>query len=467
MNWPETFIQQIGIQLGEERTSFFESLNAPAPISIHLNPGKPFPLPTALERVPWNSQGRYLPFRPVFTLDPLFHAGAYYVQEASSMFLAEAVRQTVDLRKPLRVLDLAAAPGGKSIVLASLLSEESLLLSNEVIQSRYQILKQNIARWGYPNIWTTNHDARGLQKLGAFFDLVVVDAPCSGEGLFRRESRAAQEWSTEQVRYCAARQRKILADTLALLRPGGVLIYSTCTFNAQENTANVQWLTKEWDLTPLTLDLPAEWSIVDTGWGYQFYPHRVKGEGFFLACLQKEGVEVSKKKKRPSKKKGPWKKITKKELELLRPWIDSGKLASIFLNEKRGEHSIIPTFLEGQADQLGEQLHKIQIGTPLGTLKHNKLIPHAAWALSLYRSREIPCVELNTEQALHFLKKASIEGLDVAKGWHLMQYQGFGLGWVKGIGKRYNNYFPNHWRILMDIPEGYASFWDAIEKQAS
>ncbi len=459
MNWPEAFIQQMSVQLGEDSNSFFKSLHTPTPVSIHLHPQKVLPFASPLEQVPWNPLGRYLPSRPVFTLDPFFHAGAYYVQEASSMFLAEAVRQTVDLNQDLKVLDLAAAPGGKSIVLASLLSEKSLLVANEVINSRYQILKQNIAKWGYPNVWTTHQDANGLAPAGPFFDLILVDAPCSGEGLFRREPEAAREWSPEQVRYCSARQRKILADTLALLKPEGVLIYSTCTYNAQENAENGQWLIKAFDLLPIKLELPEEWGISEMETGYQFYPHRVKGEGFFLSCFQKKGVAFSKKKKKPAKGNSPWKKLSKKDQAVLQPWVDPQKHTTAFLDEKRGELSIIPAALEEQVEFLGDKIRRIRIGTPLGVLKQNKLVPDPAWALSLHKAQHIPSIELDVGQALRFLKKDQLNEVNIPKGWQLMRFRGLGLGWVKGLGNRYNNYYPNSWRILMDVPEEYEWFW--------
>ncbi len=458
MNLPDQFVQQITQQLGSESEAFFQSLTTPPPVSIHLNPKKVFPIPK-LEHVPWNKNGYYLPFRPVFTLDPLFHAGAYYVQEASSMFVAEVLRQCVDLNEDLNVLDLAAAPGGKTVALASILSKGSILLSNEVIHNRYQILKQNIAKWGYSNVFSSNHDAQGLSRIGSFFDVILVDAPCSGEGLFRRDSKAAQEWSPDNVHHCTARQKKILADTIQLLKPGGLLLYSTCTFNSKENEENAIWLSKEFGFQALELELPHNWGITKRSVGYQFYPHKTKGEGFYLACFRKEGAFTPNPKSKKPKSMGLWQKVSKNTLASLSPWIDPEVAISAFLNEKTGQIFILPKHLEERTLTLASNISKIQLGTPLGILKQQKLVPDPAWAFSLSCSKEVPRVTLDELQALHFLKKDKLPNESIPKGWQRIQFENHGLGWVKGLGNRVNNYYPNHWRILMNIPELHEGFW--------
>lgn len=459
MSWPEDFIQQMQRQLGDQQEAFFKSLQAPAPVSIHLNPRKPLPLQHVLETIPWNLNGRYLPQRPVFTLDPLFHAGAYYVMEASSMFLAEAVRQCVDIKEDLKVLDLAAAPGGKTMVLASVLSPNSLLLANEVINSRYQTLKYNVTKWGYPNVWTTHNEAQDLKRLGPFFDLIIVDAPCSGEGLFRREPEAAAEWSAEQVQYCSARQKKILADTVDLLRPGGCLIYSTCTFNEQENDQNALWLKKEMGLQPVELETQESWNIHSTEFGYQFYPHQVKGEGFYLACFRKEGNPVPPERKKKNTIKSQLQKISKNERSIVQHWIKETNDYTAFLHPKTNEIHLIPASLEESAHKIAWQIKKIRLGSVLGSLKRDQLVPSPAWAFSTWKSDRIPTVSLDKKEALLFLKKEPLPVEKIPKGWQLITYQNQGLGWVKGLGNRVNNYYPNAWRILMDIPEEFTSLW--------
>jgi len=206
--------------------------------SIRINSSKPVTKLAnqsinQLTKIPWSEFGYYLKQRPSFTFDPLFHAGCYYVQEASSMFLEQALKQTVDLSRPLKVLDLCAAPGGKSTHIQSLISGESLLVSNEVIRSRANILKSNIIKWGCNNVVVTNNDPRDFLQLENYFDVIVVDAPCSGSGLFRRDEDAMKEWSPDNVALCSQRQQRILADVWPALKKNGVLIYYTCSYSKE------------------------------------------------------------------------------------------------------------------------------------------------------------------------------------------------------------------------------------------
>ncbi|MEO6758980.1 MAG: RsmB/NOP family class I SAM-dependent RNA methyltransferase, partial [Saprospiraceae bacterium] len=240
---PPPFERQMQVLLGAAWPNFAAALGTPAPVSIRLNPAKhlPEPLLPTEAAVPWHPQGRYLAERPVFTLDPGFHAGGYYVQEASSMFLYEALRQTVDFSKKLNVLDLCAAPGGKSTLLADLVGPDSLLVANELIRSRVNSLRENLEKWGAPNVAVTSGEAGDFAGLEGFFDLIVADAPCSGEGLFRKDPAAMGEWSPAAVELCSLRQQRILSEVLPALAPGGILVYSTCTYNTAENEAQVEW----------------------------------------------------------------------------------------------------------------------------------------------------------------------------------------------------------------------------------
>ncbi|RYY42786.1 MAG: RsmB/NOP family class I SAM-dependent RNA methyltransferase, partial [Chitinophagaceae bacterium] len=254
--------------------------------------------PYLAEKVPWNSHGYYLNARPSFTIDPLFHAGAYYVQEASSMFLEVALRQSCELNSPLRVLDLCAAPGGKSTLIQSLLSPESLLVSNEVIKSRANILAENLTKWGAANVIVTNNDPKDFKRLPSFFDCIVVDAPCSGSGLFRKDADAVAEWSLNNVALCSQRQQRILADVMNALKPGGILVYSTCSYSTDEDEFISDWLADNHAVQSLRLQLREDWNIVETtsekhnNFGYRFYPDKLKGEGFFIAVFKKQG-EIS------------------------------------------------------------------------------------------------------------------------------------------------------------------------------
>ncbi|HEX8060200.1 MAG TPA: RsmB/NOP family class I SAM-dependent RNA methyltransferase, partial [Cyclobacteriaceae bacterium] len=283
---PEAFERRMTLR--GDFIEFKKALSEEPVSSIRINRLKKPNL--AGEHVSWCSTGIYLPERPVFTLDPNFHAGAYYVQEASSMFLEQAVKSSVDLSKPLRVLDLCAAPGGKSTHLLQLISNESLLVSNEVIRSRAMILSENIQKWGKSNVIVTNNDPKDFTELNGYFDLIVVDAPCSGEGLFRKDEDAMQEWSDENVNLCSLRQRRILADVWPALKENGVLIYCTCTYNEAENENNLKWLSEQKDIE--LIDLP-HFPGVEKTTGYRFMPHKVKGEGFFIAAVRKKSQERS------------------------------------------------------------------------------------------------------------------------------------------------------------------------------
>src|SRR6187549_341233 len=255
--------------------------------SVRVNPFKQFEILNLKSQIPWTEYGHYLEARPSFTFDPLFHAGCYYVQEASSMFLEQALKQTIDLSQPLKILDLCAAPGGKSTHILSLISKESLLVSNEVIRSRANILTDNIVKWGCSNVIVTNNDPRDFQRLENYFDVIVVDAPCSGSGLFRRDPEAIEEWSEQNVALCSQRQQRILADILPALKNGGVLIYSTCSYSRQEDELICDWLRNELIINNEELIISHDWNIVKSDAGYRFWPDKLKGEGFFIACFRK------------------------------------------------------------------------------------------------------------------------------------------------------------------------------------
>ncbi|MGH1436173.1 MAG: methyltransferase RsmF C-terminal domain-like protein [Lewinella sp.] len=443
---PVAFQAQMKNILKEDYPVFAASLETDPPVSLHLHPlkkGAQFPTETV---VPWHIKGRYLAERPSFTLDPLFHAGAYYVQEASSMLVAAAFRQCFPGDRPLRVLDLCAAPGGKSTLLTSLLPEGSWLLANEVIRSRYQILRYNLSKWGYANTFTSNHDVEDFKKLAGFFDLVLVDAPCSGEGLFRKDQAARQEWSPESVNLCAARQGRILKTAAELVAPGGVLLYSTCTYNQQENDENAAWLANESGLTYKDLDFPAQWGLEKRTHGYQAYPHRIRGEGFFLAALQKPEIEAQ-----PKFKATPFRKlqtVDRKLEELAKPWIAPDANYRYFTSGK-GSWRILADHLLQDAQILSQHLNRLEVGTILGDPKGKQLVPSPEWALQLDCRADLPHLEVDHDTALEFLRKATPPLSGLPKGWVLIRHQGLNLGWVKGLGNRYNNYYPKQWRIRM------------------
>jgi 16S rRNA C967 or C1407 C5-methylase (RsmB/RsmF family)/NOL1/NOP2/fmu family ribosome biogenesis protein len=447
---PPAFTQQMKEILHEDFIHFETSLQTVPPVSIRFNPKKAIARSNFEIDAPikWHSEGFYLTERPSFTLDPLFHAGAYYVQEASSMFIAEALRQTVDCAKKLTAIDLCAAPGGKTTLLASLFSDESTIVANEVIKSRVPVLLENVQKWGHPNLIVSNHDTEELLGLRDFFDVVVTDAPCSGEGLFRKDPNAMKEWSPESVTMCAARQQRILTNAAQLVKEGGILLYSTCTYNAQENQNNVKWLISQgFDYVKLTI--PEDWGIEETTFGYQFFPHRTRGEGFFLACLRKTAPSIA---ENDFKKTNPprIKKLAPAKEKLLTNWF-SKDYELDFFEKPTGELSFFPKNITENYHTIAAQLMRLSSGTEAGIFKGNDFVPSHALALSAAVSPTIAGLEVDKTTALHFLKKENIDTQAAKNGWVAIRHEGLNLGWAKIIGNRMNNYLPKDWRIRMEV----------------
>ncbi len=412
--------------------------------SVRLNPAKLSSNPFATGApIPWTEFGYYLESRPSFTFDPLFHAGCYYVQEASSMFLEQALKQTVDLSKAIKVLDLSAAPGGKSTHLQSLLSADSLLVSNEVIRSRANILKDNIIKWGAENVMVTNNDPAHFSKLENYFDVVVVDAPCSGSGLFRRDPEAIAEWSENNVQLCSQRQQRILADVWPALKKDGVLIYSTCSYSTQEDEEIVQWATDTLNAEIITLQTNPDWNIVESSGGYRFWPDKVKGEGFFLSCFRKrEGEEFS-----PVKTKKKPEPVTKNELAVISKWM---KIDGRHFIKNQQTVYAWPEAIAGEFSYLLENLRVVYSGVLVGELVRDKLVPSHSLAMSNCVA-DVPVMELKEEEAIRYLQRKDINPDVPNKGWHLVAFRGQRLGWVNVLPNRINNYYPKELRILKDI----------------
>ncbi|MDI3321833.1 methyltransferase RsmF C-terminal domain-like protein [Pinibacter soli] len=421
--------------------------------SARINPAKTFDVQAHTfevdSKIPWTSNGYYLKQRPSFTLDPLLHAGAYYVQEASSMFLEQALRQTADLSQPLKVLDLCAAPGGKSTLIQSVISKDSLLVSNEVIKTRANILAENITKWGAENVVVTNNDPKDFTKLESYFDIIVIDAPCSGSGLFRRNPDAINEWSEANVQLCSQRQQRIIADVLPALKQGGILIYSTCSYSKDEDEVIADWLIDEFNMKSLRLSTDSEWHIVEAlsdkhnAYGYRFYPDKVKGEGFFIACMEKqesEGGEVV------FPKKSKLEKLSKNEIAIAEKWIREDAAISI-LKWKELALALPERFVQ-DIDLLQQSLYIKQAGVALGQITAKELIPEHALAVSNLLSNNIPAVDITLDEALQYLRKSDLRLDAGSKGWALLQYKKRNLGWVKLLPNRLNNYYPKEWRIL-------------------
>lgn len=383
------------------------------------------------------------------------------------MFLEQAIRTYVTT--PVRCLDLCAAPGGKSTHLSSLLPDGSLLVSNEVIRNRSYILAENLAKWGNASTIVLNNDPAEIgEALPEQFDLIVTDVPCSGEGMFRKDETSVGEWSVENVQLCAARQRRILHDIWPALRPGGLLIYSTCTYNTEEDEENVRHIVEELGAEALPIATDEAWHV--TGplrYGnpvYRFFPHKTKGEGFFLAILRKEGDEEyeaeSERSTKSPKNKG--KKDKKATLPIPQEaWDYFREKENITLEWDGPQLRMIPTAHKHFFDRIRDKrLRILSAGVVVGESKGKDLIPSQALALSLeLNPSTFPDTELTWKEAIRYLRKEAItlpEGLP--KGYLLMRYQGVPLGFVKHLGNRSNNLYPQEWRIrsgyLPDEPAG-------------
>jgi len=443
MNLPEIFVRNTRKLLGNEFQELERSLEGIAPTSIRVNDKIDY-IPSN-EKVPWCETGYYLNERPLFTADPLFHAGVYYVQEASSMFLYQAVKQHFPTAQT--VLDLCAAPGGKSTLLTQALPDNSLLVSNEIVRSRAYILAENLIKWGNPNVIVTNNEPKDFNSLPGFFDAVVVDAPCSGEGMFRKDAGAIQEWSEYNVTLCAARQREILLSVWDTLKTEGVLVYSTCTFNREENEENVKWMCEDLGAELLPLDLYGNLQITVTDYGYRFFPHKTKGEGFFLAVLKKKSLIHSIQKNKKDDKKNI-KFVTK-----------SNDFTFSLLESDRW--MILPedNFLKGYDKNrlndilfINKQLKCMHSGLLLGEFKGKDFIPSSSIAFSKKLDKEsVEKVEVDYRTAISFLRKDAIILPDSSRGYILICFKGLALGWVKNLGNRTNNLYQHEWRIRMKI----------------
>lgn len=395
--------------------------------------------------VPWTKYGYYLTARPSFTFDPLFHAGAYYVQEASSMFLEQALQQTVDLNAPLTVLDLCAAPGGKSTHILSLLSKASVLVSNEVIRNRVNIIAENITKWGAVNCIVTNNDPADFTKLEEQFDVIVVDAPCSGSGLFRKDPEAVTEWSLQNVQHCSLRQQRILTDVWPALKPGGVLIYSTCSYSLDEDELIADWLSETTNAVSTSLKINDDWGIVETkssmhkNTGYRFYPDRLAGEGFYLACFKKDG-EAENNYAKPIKYQAD-----KKMIPIASKWLMDNHELQFYQHKE--QVFVMPEETLQLFLQLQSKLNVRKAGIKVGDWARDEIIPDHALSLSTYYNATIATLELNKEQAIQFLRRADFAMENMPKGWLMITYQSLPLGWIKSLGNRFNNYYPKDWRI--------------------
>lgn len=471
MTLPEEFVSQTVSAMGKERSSrVLQSLGEDAITSVRINKNK-FGDHTLdgdvhssqdhcdrqktkqLRQVAWCEDGYYLSSRPAFTFDPLLHAGCYYVQEASSMFLSTVLHQYV--KQPCVMLDLCAAPGGKTTIALNDLPEGSLLISNEPIRNRSQILAENVIKWGNPNHIVTNNYPKEFNNTSVDFDVILTDVPCSGEGMFRKDENAISEWSLQNVSNCQKRQREIISDIWKCLKPGGLFIYSTCTFNTAENEENIKWITDNFDADVLPVNIDESWGITGSLLNdfnqpvYRFLPGYTLGEGLFMAVMRKCG-----------------------EYEAYTPVIAkcSSKDASakwlngdFCISRKNDTMIAFPNKYQDIYMKISRKLNIIQAGITIGTMKGHDLIPDVSLALSTeLGSCAFPQVDLDYNEAINYLQKqTTILPSGSPRGFVIVTYKNHPLGFVKNIGNRANNLYPQEWRIRSThVPADHQDIYD-------
>ena len=441
MNLHEGFIEQLRGLLPDEWQALADAITTSEPsVAVRVNDARGVGVPDGARRVPWCDQGFYLDDRPSFTFDPDWHAGRYYVQDASSMFIAHVIRHFV--HEPVRYLDLCAAPGGKTTAAMQALPQRSLVVANEIVPPRARVLTDNVIRWGNPRCVVTSNAPARVGKLTHFFDVIATDVPCSGEGMMRKDDEAVAQWSPELVDQCAQRQREILTDVWPALRPGGLLIYSTCTYNRQENEEMADFI-RQLGATPLEVPVEPSWNIhpaIDSDCPcYRFMPHRVDGEGLFMAVFRKDGDA-------PCQDIRIKEKNTKKADEIGKNWLKSPDDYVIDLQDD--VYVAVPRDISRQVAALRASLNVLHAGVELAAVMGRKSVPHHALAMSVARSADaFPVCEVDYPTALRYLRGESIT-VDAARGYVLIAHNGAVLGFANNLGNRANNLYPKPLRIL-------------------
>ena len=363
------------------------------------------------------------------------------------MFLEQVLLQSAVPLENIRVLDLCGAPGGKSTLISDILGPDNLLVANDAIRSRASILAETITKWGSGNTMVTQSDPAAFGRLHGFFDMILVDAPCSGEGMFRAEV-AVSEWSTDNTGHCAERQKRILMDIWPALKENGILIYSTCTFNPGENEENIKWLTDRHQAECIRMDLRSFEGITEIDYygiyGYGFYPDKVRGEGLFISVIRKKESQEQtniRNIRRPEMKPG------KSDMEIALAWTNFSGERII----RWGEEVIAVPCDVDTYNCLFSHLKVVKAGTKISVIKKNDALPSHELALSTRLKRvAFPVQEIELGDAISYLRRDNFSISNISKGWNVLTYHGINMGLIKNLGKRINNYFPVEWRIRLD-----------------
>ncbi len=455
MELPKDFTSEaIGTMDNDAWQRLLKALTLEPTISIRVNPFKfkKGRLNSSLvdKKVPWSLNGYYLKKRPNFTLDPLLHSGLYYVQEASSMFLSYVLRRLIKTKEPITMLDVCASPGGKSLAALEALPKGSLLVANEPIEKRAKILKENLLKFGHPNVIVTSNYPKDFLLSGLTFDVILVDAPCSGEGMFRKDEVAIKEWSKKNVTTSCLLQREIISQAWACLKPGGFLIYSTCTFNTKENEENVLYIkeTLEGEIIPIKVE--KSWNIHGSllkGFKepvYRFLPGFTRGEGLFMAVAKKKDEAIATKTNKFS-----YCSKQKKDNPKQKDWLLYPEDYDVILEK---EHLIaIPLQWENFYTEIKKKKIKCLLwGIDLALKKGEDFLPLHTLAMSIeLNPNAFPSIEVDYAQAISFLRREALNiKTQKEKGYILITYKGYALGFGKNIGTRINNLYPTEYKIL-------------------
>lgn len=441
------FIAQMRAILPDEADALLAAITSTEPsVAIRVNPLKaPADAAPALRRVPWCDAGRYLAEREPFTFDVDFQSGRYYVQDASSMFIHHVLRHLV--KEPVRYLDLCAAPGGKTTTAISALPQGSMVVANEIVNARARVLCENLQKWGAPRCVVTCNAPHHFGRLSHFFDVVAADVPCSGEGMMRKDEQARRQWSTALVKQCADLQRSIIADVWDALRPGGLLIYSTCTYNTLENEQMLAWMVHEYGAEPVAVPVPEQWHIHPAIEGnlpcYRFMPHRTEGEGLFMAVLRKP--EAPRKEMRLKKAKATKAKPLPVPKDVRCRLKDADHFDFSVVNDEvvalpADMAPIMPAFAD---------LNVMHMGVNVGAIKGKNCVPSHSLALSsALNPAAFPTCEVDYLAAMAFLRGEALSLPQAPRGYVLLTYHSQPIGFVNNLGNRANNLYPKAWRVL-------------------